>query len=65
MPEYFGCAPGSTFWIYKRTLAVSIGIVQVSPNIPAAEAIKTFLMKKAKSPSPAILLVYMILYFYC
>jgi hypothetical protein len=36
-----------------------MGIVAASAVIPAVEAIRTFLMKKAVSLSPAIFLVFM------
>ena len=57
-PLYLGSSPGTTFWIYNLTFAVSKGIVAVSATIAEKEAIPTFLKKNATSLSPSLFFVF-------
>ena len=53
-PLYLRVSPGAAApYSWRRTLAVSIGMVTTSATQAEKEAIPTFLMKKAASDSPA------------
>jgi hypothetical protein len=60
MPLYFNSPLSGTFYIYKRTLAVSMGRVTDSANMAALEAYKRLLAMYEKDPSPSLFYSYIL-----